>query len=199
MFKSRLYPLILCTRGTADIGAVIVKLKGLRMKLRIARVCLLTLLIAACTNNNPFEVTISRCPAVAVVGDAGTLTRFTGEGHSQKDVQFTASIVDIRSSCVQEDSVSSEVEFKIVAKNGPALNASDVSVEYFIVILKDNSQIVSKKTFTSTLNFTRDGTASSLEIVRQFIPTVDQARRYNYEILVGFQLTPNQALYNMVR
>ena len=169
------------------------------MALRIALITMMALIITACASRNPLEVVVSRCPAVAVVGDAGTLTKFKGDSRLQKDMIFSASITDITSSCVQDDSVSGEVSFTIAATSGTAFQGSAKSVTYFVTILKDNSQIVSKKTFETRLNFNRDGQAAIRETIRQFIPTIEQARRYNYEILVGFQLSADEAVYNMRR
>ena len=70
---------------------------------------------------------------------------------------------------------------------------------YFIAILKDNSQIVSKEVFEVTLKFDQKGFARSREIVTQHIPTIEQARRYNYEVLIGFQMDAQDVVFNMER
>lgn len=159
----------------------------------------LVFFLAACGNKNPLEVTVSRCPAVAVVGDAGTLTRFKGDGRNVEDVAFTASIMDVRLTCEEADDVNSRVTFSVGAKAGEAFNGGSVTLPYFIVVLKDNSQIVTKRVFDVTLRFDNNGHAMSNEVIAQHIPTIEQARRYNYEVLVGFQLSAQDAVYNMER
>ena len=168
------------------------------MSLRFAFLGLVAMTLAAC-NKNPLEVTVSRCPAVAVVGDAGTLTRFEGSGRNQEDVAFTASIVQVSSACSESESVTMQVDFQLAANAGPALAGRSEAIEYFVTVMKDNSQIISKKTFKSVLVFDGKGQAVTREAVRQFIPTIEQARRYNYEVLLGFQLSPQEAVYNMER
>lgn len=158
----------------------------------------LVLLLAAC-NRNPLEVVVSRCPAVAVVGDIGTMTRFAGDGQSQDDVDFTAAITDVRSGCTEGNSVVGEMSFVIAAQAGPSLRNRVVTVPYFVAVLKDNNAIVSKKRFDARLEFGADGTASVTETLAQVIPTIEQARRYNYEVLLGFQLTPDEVVFNMRR
>jgi len=168
------------------------------MSVRLVILSALLLLLAAC-GRNPFEVTVSRCLAVAVVGDVGTLTRFNGAGYTTGDVEFTASIMDVESSCDEGSEVNSEVVFFVGAQSGPALANRIVTVPYFVAVLKDNSQIVSKKIFNVTLQFDETGYAYSRQVVGQRIPTIEQARRYNYELLLGFQLDPQDAVYNMER
>ncbi|MFC4347462.1 hypothetical protein ACFO5Q_06350 [Kordiimonas lipolytica] len=159
----------------------------------------LLFLLAACGNRNPLEVTVSRCPAIAVVGDAGTLTRFEGEGRNIEDVAFTASIMDVRLTCEEAEDVTSDVSFSVAATRGDAFRGGSVTLPYFVVVLKDNSQIITKKIYDVTLNFDSNGRASSREVLEQHIPTIEQARRYNYEVLVGFQLTAQDAIFNMER
>jgi len=158
----------------------------------------LALTLVAC-NNNPLEVTISRCPAVAVVGDTGTLTRFNGEGRTADDVMFTATISDVEVSCSESDSVSSAVSLYIAAESDGKIVNDTVTLPYFVAVLKDNSEIVTKRIFDVTLRFDGNGYAVSHEVLSQYIPTIEQARRYNYEFLVGFQLSIDDVAFNMER
>jgi hypothetical protein len=158
----------------------------------------IVLLVAAC-NRNPFEVVVSRCLAVAVVGDVGTLTKFKGEGQTAEDHMYTASISNLSSECEEEEDVRSEVTFTVAAQAGPAMQDTSVTLPYFVVVLKDNSQIVSKKVFDVTLSFDRNGKASSVQKIGQHIPTIAQARRYDYELLVGFQMDAQEVVFNMER
>jgi len=168
------------------------------MSVRFVFLSALLLMLAACARN-PFEVTVSRCLAVAVVGDVGTLTKFRGDKQTTDDVAFTASIMDVESRCEEGTNVRSEVAFYIGAQSGPALANRTVTIPYFVAVLKDNSQIVSKKIFDVTLNFDDTGYAYSQQVVGQIIPTIEQARRYNYELLLGFQMNAQDAVYNMER
>ena len=168
------------------------------MVLRNLFLAALLLSLAAC-NRNPLEVVVSRCLAVAVVGDVGTYTSFKGESQTTDDLEFTASISDMTSSCEEGSDVRSEVQFTVAAQSGPALRNASVTLPYFVIVLKDNSQIVSKKVFDVTLVFDQNGKASSVQTIGQHIPTIDQARRYNYELLVGFQIDAQDVVYNMER
>ncbi|MFC3053450.1 hypothetical protein [Kordiimonas pumila] len=166
--------------------------------MRFAFLSAVMLLVAAC-NKNPLEVTVSRCFGVAVVGDVGTLTKFKGVSRTTADVEYTASIMDVTSSCVEEADVKAQLDFYIGAQAGPALANSSITVPYFVAVVKDNSQLVSKRIYDVTLKFDGSGIARSHEMLTQLIPSIEQARRYNYELLVGFQVDADSAVYNMQR
>lgn len=179
-------------------GASGVYAERLFMSVRLFTLLSMLLFVAAC-NKNPFEVQVSRCFGVAVVGDLGTLTKFKGDGRTTKDVAYTASIMDVESSCEEAEDVRSQVSFYVGAQAGPALAGDSITVPYFVAVVKDNSQIITKRIYDVTLRFDSDGYARSHEVLSQLIPSIEQARRYNYELLVGFQIDPNTAVYNMQR
>ena len=168
------------------------------MALRFLFTSLILLVLAAC-NSNPLEVIISRCPAVAVVGDAGTITRFKGDGREQEDITLTATIANITTQCNESDDVNARVTFDVLARTGPSFTGDSVTLEYFVAVLKDNSQLISKKRYTTTLYFDRAGNADSRQVIEAYVPTIEQARRYNYEVLLGFQATPDEVYFNLIR
>ncbi len=154
--------------------------------------------LAACASN-PLEITVSRCPAVAVVADTGTLTRFDGEGRTTDDILFTASISDVNVTCNQEEDVLSAIGFYIGANSEGKVVNETVTLSYFVAVLKDNSEVVTKRVFDVPMTFDRDGYAVSREVLSQYIPTIEQARRYNYELLIGFQMNVDDVAFNMER
>lgn len=171
----------------------------------IATGTLLTLasFLAACgSNTNPLEVTVERCPALAVVGGTGSLTRFAGEGRDARDILFEAAVSNAELRCDQGSDVISTVAFDIVARRGEAMAGEgyETTLPYFITVLRDNSEIVAKEIFEVPIVF--DGRTARVawhETIEQRLPTIEQARRYDYEILIGFQLTPEEVTYNLLR
>ena len=164
----------------------------------IGLVVFLALFLAAC-NKNAFEVTVSRCPAVAVVGDSGVYTRFLGQDEMVENIVFTATIQDLQISCQQGSSIEASVSFNIGVQKGLAGTEDTVTLPYFVAVLKDNNEIVSKQSFSVTYRFDQEGRASGQEIVNQYIPTIEQARRYNYEVLIGFELEAADYWFNIRR
>lgn len=159
----------------------------------------LALVLSACTKN-PFEVTVSNCPAVAVLSHTGSLTRFEGAGRDADDVAFDATITGVQVDCDEGRDIELEVSFAIVARKGPAMSEGSVTIPYFVVLMRDNNLITAKKIYESTLTF-RPGSdrAGVLETFIQRFEDVAIARRYDYEVLIGFQLTPDEVIYNVLR
>lgn len=167
-----------------------------------ALVILASLLAAACgANRNPLEVRVQRCPAIAVVGGTATYTQFAGDGRTAEDVVLNAAITDLKLNCDQDDEVVSTVSFEIFAERGPAMrHDAALSLPYFVAVVRDNSEIVAKRIYEARLDFSGGADrAGRREILRQVLPTIEQARRYDYEIVLGFQLTPEDVAYNLQR
>lgn len=174
-----------------------------RLKIRhLALLAAALPVLASCNSNkNPLEVTVQRCPAIAVVGGAGSLTRFVGDGRDAGDILYKATISDVRLECEQDGDVISRVSFTVVGQRGPAMRGAETFIlPYFVVVLRDNSEIVAKDIYDLKLGFgANDERAARQEVLRQVLPTIEQARRYDYEILIGFQLDPEDVTYNLVR
>ena len=158
------------------------------------------LLLAGC-NKNPFEVVISRCPAVAVIGDIATYSEFKpgATTRRQEDLAFTAAISDITVSCEQNNAVAATVDFSILARRYDETGQSSLQLPYFVAILKDNNTLISKKNFETSVAFGPEGLGRVDDRFLVDIPTIEQARTYSYEILIGFDLEPGDVYYNLVR
>ncbi len=160
------------------------------------------LLIAGCSKGNPFEITRSNCPAVAIVSYTGTVTKFDGFDRNADDVVYNATITDLRVDCQEDEEtgIYQRVSFAIIASKGPAFAYQPIVLPYFSVLLRDNNLIAVKRIFQAELQFDND---SNRFVLRQTIihklPDIDTARRYDYELLVGFQLTPDEVAYNALR
>lgn len=163
----------------------------------------LALALVACgkSSRNPFAVTVSRCPAIAVVAHTGSLVHFNNEQQRTTDVLYEAQISEPSLTCEQGQDVVSEVSFRIDAVRGAALDGpGQFTIPYFVTVLRDNSQIVAKRVFEATVRFDPDDVrAGTREVISQRIPSIEKARRYDYEVLVGFQLFPEEVAYNMLR
>lgn len=160
------------------------------------------LAVAACGNKNPFLVTVSNCPAVAVVSYTGTVTKFKGMGRNVGDVIYNATITDLRVDCDEDDEtgIFQRVSFAIIASKGPAFAGQELDLPFFAVLLRDNSLITNKRIFPSKMQFDSGSDRVVLRhSITQTLPDIDIARRYDYELLIGFDLTPNEIAYNALR
>ncbi|HXV73763.1 MAG TPA: hypothetical protein VD713_03440 [Sphingomonadales bacterium] len=146
-------------------------------------------------------VKIPNCPAVGIVGHAGSLTRFNGEGVTSGDVAFDAAITDVDSTCVEGPAaIETTVSFSIIARKGPALQNPAQPVRYFVVVLRDDYQVTNKRSFTAELRFApgQDKAALRETFVQRF-DDITAAARYRYEVLIGFELSPEEIKFTTIR
>ncbi len=172
---------------------------------RIGNLVVLAILasgVASCAVN-PFSFVQINCPAVAVVSNTGTETRFEGETRNSGDVAFNATISNVVTSCVQleeEQTLTLTTSFSVYVSKGPAYSGGDVTLPYFVVLMRDNNLITAKRIYDANIHFGRgDGVAGVRETIVQTFDNIDAGRRYDYELLIGFQLSADELSYNVLR
>jgi hypothetical protein len=182
-----------------------------------------SLALAGCGSGNPLEVTRTSCPAVAVVKYANSYTQFApGSNFSSRGIEMTAQMGDVSISCKESaGKISvSNISFEMSAARASATTASDVNVPYFVTIIQDGTTILSKQVYGAPLKFTegalrtevRQAFSASTPYVplpaapdrkkkKQFEEFAEDSRPKSakYEIMLGFQLTDEQATYNVQR
>jgi hypothetical protein len=137
------------------------------------------------------------CPQVAVLQQAQTLTTFL-PGHSDVASQITtAQITGVAGSCtLRPKKHLLDVKFQtgFAATNGPANNGDTQNLPYFVAITQGN-KIVSKSDYTIALKF--DGNASTAQASSKpvTVELSDRPSSLHVQILVGFELTPDQLSY----
>lgn len=140
------------------------------------------------------------CPTVLIVQDAAELTLFapTG-GRDLTDVVATATFGPFQGQCDYfDDRVDVRLTLFVVGERGPALQSDRVVVEYFVSILDPEDRITVKREFPVELRFAGPSLSqtASREVLAQSIPLTDQALGSGYEILIGYQLNPDQLEFN---
>jgi hypothetical protein len=175
---------------------------------------LLALLLGACTFNlpslpdlNPFSDNIPppACPRVAVLKDADKLTRFApGPGRDLTDIMLQAEIVSFVGSCVHEGdapnytSVNMTIRVGVEITRGPANRDRNVDLKYFVRIPQfyprpeGNSVMTIKTAFPQN----RDTIQYADEPIDLTIPLHGKQVGRDYEVFLGFVLTPEQLEYN---
>ena len=141
----------------------------------------------------------SRCPSVAIVRDAAEVTRFReGSGRDLTDVTGRAVLADYTGGCTpREDRVTVDLNLVLAAEQGPASQAGTADYRYFVAIADAAGDILAKQEFDTTVAFPAgQRRAGTVEELTQTIPLEDGATPADYQILVGFQLTPEQLDYN---
>jgi hypothetical protein len=177
------------------------------------------LALAGCASN-PLIVRRTSCPAVAVVKNASTMTRFSTQGrYDAQDVQLTAMISNIQPSCVERrDGAVTAVRFEILAARRAAAGVQEVQLPYFIMLVKDGQTILAKQIYGTSVRFEENGSNAAVlqtvSVISPLVPLPERPKRSKeeeydefapppkpatYEVLIGFQLTDAEAAYNVGR
>ena len=158
------------------------------------------LLLSACAGN-PLRITDSDCPAVAVVKNTGSFTLFRpGPSRTPEDVVMTATITGVRDNCRETiRQITSDIEFVIAARRGPAATQDSITVQYFATVIRDDRRLVRKATYETQLSFGGADRQIKEEKVRTVLLDTDRANISTYEVLLGFQLSDDQVAYNVLR
>jgi hypothetical protein len=178
----------------------------------------LPLLLAACGTGNPLEVRRTSCPAIAVPKYTGTLTRFSQAGRFDvQDVLLVASIGQLDANCEEtEAGVRTALSFNILATRPVKGPAEAVQLPFFVTVVKDGETLIAKQVYGASVNFA-DGAASAnlsqvVTVATPKIPLPPRPKKNNefdefapppkpavYELLVGFQLSDSDVVYNITK
>ena len=68
---------------------------------------------------------------------------------------------------------------------------------YFVAVVDKDQKVLARELFDSTFTFqANQRQAAAIEEIEQIIPIRGDLRGLDYEVLVGFQLTPEQLEFN---
>ncbi len=163
------------------------------MKHAVFALCL-PLALAACGADTPTPRIF--CPNVRVLAQTSSLTQFLPGRQDPGAELTTAHITGVAGSCALRDKTVLHVTFQagFSASNGPANHGRTLELPYFVAVTSGDD-IISKTVDTMEVPF--DGNVSTAAASSKTL-TVDvpNTRASGHaEILVGFQLTPEQLAY----
>lgn len=97
----------------------------------------------------------SACPAVGVPDFTGDITTFRTPGVTTADnVDLVASLTNVRSQCNdQGEKVYTTVTFDVQARRSDTSAARQVSLPYFVTVLRGGSAVITKRVGSVTLDF----------------------------------------------
>jgi hypothetical protein len=142
------------------------------------------------------------CPNFLLLGNAGDITKFRpGQGRDITDVVFRAKIQNFRGSCAHtKTGVEAEFFVDMSIERGPANTARAANLEYFVAIPKFHPKPAGKQTFPVSVRF---GENQNQLIYRDEIsieiPLAKNETASDYDVYLGFQLSPEQLEFNRRR
>jgi hypothetical protein len=139
------------------------------------------------------------CPRFLILGGADEVTKFRpGTGRDVTDVAFRASVADFNGTCgYDKDSVKVTLNVVFEIERGPASTARDAAFQYFVAIPQFHPDPAGKQVFPVSARF--EGAAPQLVFVDALamtIPIKDKQLGADYEVYLGFQLTPDEIEWN---
>lgn len=141
------------------------------------------LALSGCAEN---DAMVPGCPNVGVLRDAGTAKSEAG----------IAILSGIYANCAYDDNaVTIAASLEITARGREGGTATSIPVTYFVAVTDPDRKIISKKTFTATVPLS-GGHGQLEETLQQVIPAPKTMDARWYEVLVGFQLTPEEVAAN---
>lgn len=143
------------------------------------------------------------CPRAFALYDASRLVEIRGDGAERFDnVGFTGEINQVRSLCryFADRPINGDLTIDFELGRGPAATESTATFEYFVAVTRKNIDVIEKQVFPLTVTF-REGSdrVRVTENIREIIiPRAnDTTSGENFEIIVGFVVTPEQRAFNV--
>ncbi|MDB5431488.1 MAG: hypothetical protein JWP35_2604 [Caulobacter sp.] len=141
------------------------------------------------------------CPYVKVLYDAGRYVDFKEGKEASSNVGFTGEIQGISAGCAYkgDEPIRISMDVLFALGRGPQATESHKTYRYWVAVTDRNREILAKEYFDLPVTFAagqdRVMVNESLEGIT--IPRVDQkVSGSNFEVLIGFEVTPEQAAFN---
>ena len=147
------------------------------------------------------EANAGPCPMLGVLYDSARLVEFKGAEERVANVTYTAEMRGVRGLCryTGANPIEMSLEIDMAFGKGQAAEGSSRTYRYWVAVTRANMAPIEKHYFDVTVNFPRgaDRMAGPEKIERIVIPRAnDTVSGANFEILVGFELTPEQIAFN---
>jgi len=140
------------------------------------------------------------CPNIVVLNDAARLIEFEGD-QVLENVAYTGEITNVQLGCryVEDKPIESEVTIEMAFGKGPKGADGEKYFKYFVAVSRTDLEVIAKEEFIVPVTFNENRTivVKREDIDKIIIPRLDEATSgVNFEIIVGFSLTPQQAIFN---
>lgn len=141
------------------------------------------------------------CPLIGVLYDNARVVQFVNNEERFANVAYTAEITGVRGLCryVGSDPIEMNLAVDMAFGRGPKGESSTHTYKYWVAVTRKDAAPIAKQYFEVNANF-KDGAdrvAGSDVIERIVIPRANETTSgLNFEILVGFELTPEQLAFN---
>lgn len=143
---------------------------------------------------------VGPCPMAGALYDAARLVE-VGEVERHENVAFTGSVEGVKSFCryVETNPIDMEVDIDFSFGRGPMAEGDRKTYTYFVAVTRRDRVVIAKEVFTVDIKFDRGQTVvrhrekvGGIQIPR----ATETVSGTNFEVIVGFELTPEQLAFN---
>lgn len=141
------------------------------------------------------------CPYVKVLYDAARYIEFEGGREASAAVGYSGEIQGVSAQCEYKDEEPIRVSMEILFDlgRGPTAQGASKNYRYWIAVTKRNDVVIDKQYFDLPVNFPsgQNRIYATETIDRITIPRAQMTTSgANFEVLIGFDVTPQMAEFN---
>lgn len=141
------------------------------------------------------------CPSALALYDAHRVVELTEQPATIDSVGFTGEINGVRSLCryYELEPITANLEIDFGFGRGPAAQGNEHTYTYFVAVTRRDSVVIHREEFPITVRFEpgQDRVFLTETLDRISIPRARETTSgSNFEIIVGFDLTPEQIEWN---
>ena len=139
------------------------------------------------------------CPFVKVLYAAARYVELAGSRAAVSNVGYTGEIEGVSAGCSYRDlqPITLQVDVLFNLGRGPQATADQRTYRYWIAVTERNAAVLAKEYFDLPVNFEGGATASVTEEQSVVIPRATaETSGGNFEVLIGFDVTPEMAEFN---
>lgn len=143
---------------------------------------------------------VGPCPVAGALYDVSRLVE-VGEPERHENVGFTGEIEGVHGFCryVGKDPITMELDIDFAFGKGPKADGDQKTYSYFIAVTRRDRSVLAKQDFSVNVKFPKGRTVVRQTekidgiVIPRATPTVSGT---NFEVITGFDLTPEQLAYN---
>jgi hypothetical protein len=156
--------------------------------------------VAKALGSDSGAANVGPCPAVRVLYDAQRFVELDGPERFE-NVGYTGEILNVNSDCryVGSDPIAINLELDMAFGKGPKAKGAYKDAKYWVTVTRKDIAVISRQVYTQRV-IVPAGTdrvaLKSLPIAIEIPRANKDIAGSNFEVLVGFELTPEQLDFN---
>jgi hypothetical protein len=141
------------------------------------------------------------CPFAKTLYDAARYVEFKGGQEASAEVAFTGEIEDVSAACAYKAGDPIKVNMNILFEfgKGPQAQGGSKTYRYWVAVTDRNREVLAKQTFELPVSFPAgQDRVYKTEVIKEIVipRATETVSGANFEILVGFDVTPEMAAFN---